>query len=212
MMTLLEVNNLFMSQSWRSLYCINVFMSQSWRALYCINVFMSQSWRAPYYIYLQLWPLYPADTAHGVAPSQLCAKHELRLCQLVGAVQVNLLLHLLPARDVRRAVQPVTQTCAVIRTLCFISRTKADVSLSGPRLMLLLSMYLYRLQGEVSGISRGNEGDGSLVARLTLLLFCFSNFVFPLLPANVIYMLDNNAVAINFSAFILQYVMLYHLN
>jgi hypothetical protein len=166
MMTLLEVTNLFMSQSWRALYCINVFMSQSWRALYeyCINVLMSQSWRAPYYIYLQLWPLYPADTAHGVAPSQLCAKHELRLCQLVGAVLVNLLLYLLPARDVRRAVQPVTQTCVVIRTLCFISRTKADVSLSGPRLMLLLSMYLYRLQGEVSGISRGNEGSVAMEA------------------------------------------------
>jgi hypothetical protein len=59
--------------------------------------------------YLQLGPLYATNAPHGIAPGELCAKHELRLGQLVGAVQVDLLLHVLPAGRMRRAVQPATQ-------------------------------------------------------------------------------------------------------
>jgi hypothetical protein len=65
--------------------------------------------------YLQLGPLYATDASHGIAPGQLCAKHELRLGQLVRAVQVDLLLHVLPAGRMRRAVQPATQLCGVLR-------------------------------------------------------------------------------------------------
>jgi hypothetical protein len=65
--------------------------------------------------YLQLGPLYATDAPHGVAPGQLCAKHELRFSQLVGTVHVYLLLHVFPAGRMRRAVQPATQLCGVLK-------------------------------------------------------------------------------------------------